>query len=212
MLTQNAVAWEELFLRFKIPLAATLLGLILIGGGVIVMRSQSEGTKVEVLGATSKPETGATKELIIEISGEVNKPGVYHLPADSRVDDAINSAEGLTGDANKEFLEKSINRAAKLVDGQKIYIPKQSEDTSATSAQTGSGPLGMSNDQYQISNNQININSASQSQLESLWGIGPVTAQKIIEQRPYSTAEELLSKKIVKSNVYERIKNEISVY
>jgi len=58
----------------------------------------------------------------------------------------------------------------------------------------------------------ININTASQNQLESLWGIGPVTAQNIIEQRPYSTVEELLNKKILKTNVYETNKDKLSVY
>ncbi|EKD47123.1 MAG: helix-hairpin-helix DNA-binding motif-containing protein, partial [uncultured bacterium] len=58
----------------------------------------------------------------------------------------------------------------------------------------------------------ININAASQSELETLWGIGPVTAQNIIEQRPYSSVEELLSKKIIKQNVYDKIKDQIAVW
>ena len=59
---------------------------------------------------------------------------------------------------------------------------------------------------------KININTASVSELDRLWGVGPATAEKIIGGRPYSSVEELLSKKAVKSNVYERIKDEVSVY
>ncbi len=58
----------------------------------------------------------------------------------------------------------------------------------------------------------ININGASQKELESLWGIDPVTAQNIIEQRPYSSVEELLNKKILKTNVYETNKDKLTVY
>lgn len=58
----------------------------------------------------------------------------------------------------------------------------------------------------------VNVNTATQKELEALWGIGPVTAQNIIEQRPYSTVEELLNKKILKTNVYETNKDKLSVY
>jgi competence protein ComEA len=57
----------------------------------------------------------------------------------------------------------------------------------------------------------ININTASASELESLWGIGPVYAQNIIEHRPYSKVEELLEKKVLKENVYERNKSLLTV-
>ena len=58
----------------------------------------------------------------------------------------------------------------------------------------------------------ININTASQKELESLWGIGPVYAQNIIEHRPYSSLEELLTKKIIKKNVHERNKEYLTIY
>ena len=58
----------------------------------------------------------------------------------------------------------------------------------------------------------VNINSASQSELEGLWGIGPVYAQNIIEHRPYSKVEELIEKKILKTNVYDRNKETLTVY
>ena len=58
----------------------------------------------------------------------------------------------------------------------------------------------------------ININTASQKELESLWGIGPVYAQNIIEHRPYSKVDELIEKKILKTNVYDRNKDTLTVY
>ena len=58
----------------------------------------------------------------------------------------------------------------------------------------------------------IDINTASQEELESLWGIGPVYAQNIIEQRPYSNVEELLTKKVIRSDIYEKNKDKLTVY
>ena len=63
-----------------------------------------------------------------------------------------------------------------------------------------------------IANSQININAASEQELDSLPGIGPIYAQKIINGRPYSSIDELLSKKIVGSKVFEEIKEKITVY
>ena len=59
---------------------------------------------------------------------------------------------------------------------------------------------------------KINVNIASATELDRLWGVGPATAEKIINGRPYSSVEELKTKKVLKSNVYERIKDEVSVY
>lgn len=121
-------------------------------------------------------------------------------------------AGGITKQADSEWVEKNINKAAPLVDGQKIYIPNKSEQSKVLSASKSDGestpPVSPS---VQVSGT-VNINSASQKELEALWGIGPATAQKIIDQRPYSDVSELLSKKILKKNVYDKIYTELSVF
>lgn len=201
--------------RYKVPLIIVLSGLSLLGAGILYMRAgASSDTKIEIIDA-SPSATIANNDLKVEVSGEVNNPAVYSLPFNSRVDDAIAKAGGLTNVANLEWIEKNINKAAKLLDGQKIYIPSLGEQTdvlSASSSWQGSGQNMNASGTNSSGNLMININSASQSQLEELWGIGPVTAQKIIEQRPYSEIGELLSKKIVKQNVYDAIKDQISIY
>lgn len=201
--------------RYKVPLIIVLSGLSLLGAGILYMRAGvSSDTKIEIIDA-SPSATIANNDLKVEVSGEVKNPAVYSLPVNSRVDDAIAKAGGLTNDANLEWIEKNINKAAKLLDGQKIYIPSLDEQTdvlSASNSWQGSGQNISASGANTSGNLMININSASQSQLEELWGIGPVTAQKIIEQRPYSEIGELLSKKIVKQNVYDAIKDQISVY
>ncbi|MDZ4209575.1 MAG: ComEA family DNA-binding protein [Candidatus Curtissbacteria bacterium] len=122
------------------------------------------------------------------------------MPANTRVDDAIKAAGGLSPDADST----RINLAAKVSDGQKLYIQRVGESVS----QSVSGSVGQVAGE---SVSQININTASESELDKLPGIGPVTAQKIIASRPYSSPEELLSKKVVSSSVYEKIKDLISL-
>lgn len=206
---------QEILLKYKLQLALALLGSIFIGMGAFVIKANIfKDSKVEIIEATSSSVV-SNKEVFVDVSGAVNNPGVYKLESNSRVSDSIAKAGGLSGEAALEWVSKNINQASLLVDGQKIYIPSLNEQTKVLSANITQGELGVtqsSNTQEISTGGGLNINTASKSELEKLWGIGPVSAQKIIEQRPYSTTQELVNKKIVKSNVYERIKNEISVY
>ena len=190
--------------KFKWQLLMLLVGLILIGGGFVLGNSSSGSPKVEIINDESS--LNDLGDVVVEVSGQINKPGVYNLSAGSRVEDVINAAGGLTSEADTEFVEKRINRAARLSDGQKIYIPSEEENSKIPNSQNSNNEI------LGVLDNLININTASQSELESLWGIGPVYAQNIIEQRPYSSVEELLTKKIIKKNVYDRVKDQISVY
>lgn len=189
-----------------------LAGLILIGFGVLAYKTDMflSGDKVEVLDSTTEALNNNT-EIIVEIAGAVQKVGVYKMKVGDRVEDILIVAGGLSADADREWVEKNINRASRLTDGQKIYIYSQSEVESAKengSIKLDQDVLGVNN---QNSSGLININTASQSELEKLNGIGPKYAQKIIEQRPYSNAQELVSKKIIPQKTYEKIKNEISL-
>ena len=190
--------------KFKWQLLMLLVGLILIGGGFVLGNSSSGSPKVEIINDESS--LNDLGDVVVEVSGQINKPGVYNLSAGSRVEDVINAAGGLTSEADTEFVEKRINRAARLSDGQKIYIPSEEENSKIPNSQNSNNEI------LGVLDNLININTASQSELESQWGIGPVYAQNIIEQRPYSSVEELLTKKIIKQNVYDRVKDQISVY
>lgn len=170
-----------------------LLGAILIGSGVFWMKSGGiKETEVQIVGE----EKLEIRDIVVDVSGEVVKPGVYKLSSGARVEEALAAAGGMTGDADTNYIEKYLNRAMRLLDGQKIYIPH----------------VGAGNAQGSMRNAQLNINTASQRELEGLAGIGPVTAGKIISNRPYQDTSELLSKKIVGQKVYEQIKDLISVW
>lgn len=197
--------WEELLYKFRWPAVFVLVGLLLAALGLIFARGSVSGREdgVKVLDAATQSDSG--QNLVVEVAGSVVSPGVYNLPADSRVDDALTAAGGLAADADTDWLTKSVNRAAKVTDGQKIYVKSVDDTTvSGVSIDSGGSVSGTSG--------PININTASQNLLESLSGIGPVTAQKIIEYRPYSSVEELLSKKVLGQSVYNKNKDLLTVY
>ncbi|QQG41603.1 MAG: ComEA family DNA-binding protein [Candidatus Woesebacteria bacterium] len=203
---------DELLNRFRYPLLIFLGGLIATGAGVFFFKSGlvSPSTKVEVLsGSTDNSTVG---EIIVEIAGEVVKPGVYKLPGDSRIEDLLVISNGFSVNADRVWTDKYLNRAAKLTDGQKVYIPNANQQSNETIAKTGGGDQTTSSTFSSDSNTLININTASLNQLDSLPGIGQVYGQNIIEHRPYSTTEELVSKGAIKQSLYEKIKDKISVY
>lgn len=203
---------SEVVYKFRIQIALLLLGLTSIAGALLLTRSyldRREGVEIVTQEIVQNNDAG---NVVVEISGYVNSPGVYKFDSSARIDDAIIAAGGLADAASEDYLSRVLNRAAKLVDGQKIFIPGndyQSGEGSAT------GFEGQTDDTVGVlgtSGLQININTASSAALDELWGIGPVTAQNIIDQRPYSSVEELLTKGVVKKNVYDRNKDLLSVY
>lgn len=190
---------ELLIFENRWAVAAALGGLILLGAGIFLLRAGVfEGTRIEVIESDEEARLrqgfGEAKEVVVEVAGEIINPGVYSLPPESRVEDLLVASGGLAANADREWIAKGLNRAAKLIDGAKIYIPALGE--------TNTPEVGVPA--------QININTATAAELDRLWGIGPARASAIIDGRPYSSVEELLTKKIIPSNVYERIKDEIT--
>jgi competence protein ComEA len=203
--------FNELFIKFRYPLLIFLVGAILVAGGFfLINRGEGGGTEIEVLG--DKTAGQGEKLITVEIAGEILKPGVYQLDDDARINDLLQNAGGLSANADRVWVEKYLNKAAKLTDGQKVYIPKAGEQSTSSSAKTSGGDQSASPSFSSDSKGLININSASLSQLDTLPGIGQVYGQSIIEHRPYSNVEELLSKGVLKKSVYEKVKNLVSIY
>lgn len=189
-----------------------LLGLVLIGFGVLAYKIDlfSSGDKVEVLTSTTEPSNNI-QEIVVEIVGAVERAGVYKMHLGDRIDDLLITAGGISASADREWVDKYINRASKLIDGQKIYIYHSGEVSAKGSGaiKLDQGVLGVAGSDPASS---VNINTASQLELEKLVGIGPVYATNIIEQRPYSNAQELVSKGAISQKVFEKIKNAITIY
>ena len=198
--------WQELLKQKPYLATIGLVGLLMVVGGVVSMAVMGGGgsdSGVEIMSVSELTE--GEGKIFIDVGGAVIKPGVYQLESGSRINDGLVAAGGLSGEADRDWVSKNLNLAMKLVDGQKLYIPQ--ENTTLRQGYEGQGGVAGSS-----ITSLININSASVSELDTLWGVGEATAKKIIEGRPYGSVEELLTKKIVKSNVYEAIKDEVSVY
>ena len=200
--------------RHWLPIALGFFGLIFLGYGLIVLFGSSDSAKDVVFEAqedsvlsseSSSSSTSQLRQLVVDVEGAVLKPGVHHVSSNSRLQDALIAAGGLSSDADRDWVTKNLNLAVKVTDGTKIYIPKLGEQETERIKGIKSIKGGDAED-------QVNINTASEQALDSLPGVGPVTAQKIINGRPYGSIQELLSRKIVGSKVLEEIKEKITVY
>lgn len=201
---------DNLIDKYKMPILVGMVGLILLIGGIIssgiIPKTFIKSSRQLPIQTANSEVSGVKKilEVKVDVSGAVVSPGVYTLSADSRVEDAIKLAGGVLNSANSDYLSKNINLAQKIADGMKIYVPSGSE---TVPVQTSSTQTSVNSVQSAL----ININSASLSDLDKLPGIGAVTAQKIIDNRPYSGIEELVIKKAIGRSVYEKIKGMISI-
>lgn len=182
-----------LLIRYKLPIILASVGVIFIVLGIFSALAPKPAS-IEILESTSSP---SLSPVIAEIAGAVEQPGVYTLARDARLEQLIALAGGLSAEADREFVDRSLNRAARVSDGAKVYIPKKGESKVA-------GVVA--------SSEKININTATLSQLVDLPGVGEVTAQKIISGRPYQRIEELTEGKIVTQAVWEKIKDKIKAY
>lgn len=183
-----------------LAMAAFLAGLFILalGAGLFFFKNSASGDDIQIISTSSQPSSA--REIAVDVGGEVAKPGVYRLAEGSRVDDAVNAAGGLRVEADRA----RINLAARLVDGQKVYVAKIGEPAGQGVGGSAGRIAGVSESQL------VNINMASEAELDRLPGVGPATAQKIVASRPYSSLADLLGKKVVNKSVYEKIKDLIT--
>ena len=176
----------------------------LLGAGAVTLASSPpRGIPIQLL----PPPTPAPIQ--VHVSGAVHNPGVYALPIDSRVEDAIQTAGGFMNDAQQD----RINLAAKLQDGDQVQVPAQSSSATATGSASTQKTEAQTTGESSFSS--VNINTASQAELETLPGIGPVTAGKIIDYRlangDFGIIEEIQKVSGIGPATYEKIKDQITV-
>lgn len=132
------------------------------------------------------PTVSTEDPVLVHVAGAVNAPGVYELPATAHVIDAVDAAGGLREGADPA----RINLAAALADGSQVYVPAVGE--------TPPVPVGpiVASVGAEAADTPIDLNRADGAALESLPGVGPATAQAIIEHRerngPFATVDDLL--------------------
>ena len=145
--------------------------------------------------------TETSEKMVIDVGGAVINPGVYELPTGSRLKDALVAAGGYSEIADRIYCDKVFNLAELLKDGQKIFIPSNNNTP-------GSGGYV----EAKNINILVNINTASVSELDTLWGIGSARVDSIVKNRPYKEVEELLTKKVLTKQILEKNRDRLSVY
>lgn len=170
-------------------------------GGGVAGPASSGGATASASGGSAAGGDGAagSGQIVVDVDGAVAHPGLYKLPPGSRVQAALAAAGGLSPQADAH----RINRAAKLHDGQKLYVLSQGESAPPLAASNGQGCEGQSctsadgADAGSDTEGQglVNINTANATQLTQLPGIGPAIAQKIIDYRtangPFTSVDDL---------------------
>ncbi|MCR5034180.1 MAG: helix-hairpin-helix domain-containing protein [Clostridia bacterium] len=183
-----------------------LVGLVLFAG-FSLFKGSSEPQEIAEAGnsesAASDDYTGdrslSDGTIFVDIGGAVKSPMLAELPDGSRVDDAIQAAGGLKQEADMS----NINRAEFLLDGQKIYIPSLAMDADGNVIE-GAAASG-----------KVNINTADSTQLQTLNGVGPATAQKIIDYRQsngsFASVEDIKNVSGIGEKTFEKLKDYITI-
>ena len=176
--------------------------LLIIGVGLLVLSSfvVFRGSSKEVIAAPQIPIEISIPEVTVDVAGAVNNPGVYSLPAQSRVIDALRAAGNSVNGSDLS----DLNLARVVKDGEQIYVNPTVRTVNGKRIIKKVVPRG-----------PININRASAKEFDGLAGIGPVIAKRIVEYRringPFMTIEDLQKVSGIGSAKFEEFKSKVSV-
>ena len=162
----------------------------------VQVRSGPSGALVAAPTASASPAT----VILVDVAGWVRRPGVYEFAEGARVIDAIDAAGG----ARPGAVLSSLNLAAPLVDGTQVLVPKESQSAPTETGTGTSGATGL-----------VNVNSATNAELETLPGIGEVIAQAIVDHRtengPFTSVEQLVDVSGIGDATLENIRELVTV-
>ncbi len=185
---------------------------VLIANGeqeTLIVRSDSNNPSDGGSSSLGVVEEVSVTTVVVDVSGAVVNPGIYELEEDSRVADAIEAAGGLADDADVS----TLNRASKISDGLKITVPQKGDASaeSGSAASSGSSSFGNASSGTVL----VNINTATVEELQILSGVGPSTAQSIVEDREqnglFSSTEDLMRVSGIGEKKFAKIKDSICV-
>lgn len=184
---------------------------VLLLGCVLTSITAEYFTNEEPVPVISAQTQVKSKEQLITVyvSGAVARPGLYELPAGIRAQEAVEAAGGFTEAANQE----KVNLAKKLKDGSQVNVPALKGSKKAitgTNASAGTASIGSQQKQAGL----VNINTASITELDSLPGVGEVTAQRIIEyrqQHSFTRIEDIMQVKGIGEAKFNKMKDRLTV-
>jgi competence protein ComEA len=203
-------------LRIGVTVAiAVLLGVV----AFMVAASGGAASTVEIVGGsplagdalatTGESDATGGGELVLEIVGAVQQPGVFRLPAGSRVGDLITAAGGYGPRVDTVRAAQELNLATTLRDGDQVRVPSRDDIAVAAGPGAASGPGG-----GEAGDGPLDLNRATAAELDALPGIGPVTIEKILTSRdeaPFQTVEDLRSRGLVGEKTFEKVRDALTV-
>lgn len=187
--------------EYRLPLALVGVSSVALVIAIFLLVKSVQPSEPIQFSSDEKVSSESSK-LVVDVSGAVVHPGVYTFVYGSRVADAIVASGGFSTDADMEQVALRINQAGILSDGAKLYIPKKT---------AGGAVAGASDTTSVLVNNLISINTASADELDTLAGVGPVTAKKIIDNRPFTSLEDLVAKKAMGQSLFDKLKNQLTL-
>jgi competence protein ComEA len=207
--TSAARPWADPGVARALAVVALAVVLALVAFALAVTSGSGDGVVVDVesVGPTASGPAAVTaggpQEVVVEVLGAVVRPGVFRLPAGSRVADLLAAAGGYGPRVDTDRATDDIHLAAVLADGDRVRVPSRDDpvvepapgESAASSTSEGS---------------PIDLNRATLEELDTLPGIGPVTAQKIVaarEEAPFGAVDELRSRGVLGEKTFERIRD-----
>lgn len=174
---------------------------IIIFAAVMFSNNNKQSEEVNTESESLVTEETVADKVWVDIGGEVKSPKVVELDDGSRIQDAIDAAGGLTSDADIT----NLNRAALVNDGDKIYVPAIGDESSSGDGASG----GVS-----TTGGKVNINTADSEELQTITGVGPATAEKIISYREsngrFKAIEDIKNVSGIGDKTFEKMKESIT--
>lgn len=206
-------------------LGAVAVAIVLLGPSPSVAVGDAPGDASGVPGLDAAPVaasmadassdgTGGGGTILVDVGGAVVRPGLIRLPSGSRVGDAIEAAGGYGARVDVLRAELELNLAARLADGDRVRVPSRDDPAGPTRGATGSGEAAVPGGAGAPAATLLDLNTATEAELDALPGIGPVTAGKIVaarEERPFASVDELLARKVVGSATLAKFRDLVTV-
>ncbi len=206
----------------KIAIGVAILAVLVTVVAVVLAMAPRDTVVVDAVGS---PSTGATvdggtsdtapvlgtPDLVVEVAGAVARPGVYHLAAGSRIADAIAAAGGFGAAVDALAADQALNLAAPIADGEEIRVPVRGEASAGPSDGAGAGAAAGNADSGSTggSGGLVDVNHATAEELDTLPGVGPATAAKIIaarDEKPFASLDDMVARKVVTASTLQKLR------
>ncbi len=198
---------DDPLVRYRPYIAMLLLFAVVLGGTVFLLR-RPEPPPLAIVTATPRA-TATIAMVMVDVRGAVAKPGVYTLPAGSRVQEVLALAGGALSNAET----RPLNLARRLNDGEQLYVPTVGEATATPVPVKGGPAAAPSGTKTPIG--KININTATVQELDALPGIGPALGQRIVDYRTenglFAAPEDLLKVRGIGDALFKELQDLVTV-